>query len=154
MIRQFTLILVLLALLTPAFKTQAYALDEGHDTALEIEGVWARKTSRTVSGAVYLKIRNTSHDMEELLGVSTEMAKNAMIHQSMEVDGIMRMEHRMRVPIAPGETLSFEPGGYHIMMMGLAKPLVEGDTFSLTLHFKQAGDVPVIVEVMGLMGPQ
>ncbi|WP_262692054.1 copper chaperone PCu(A)C [Kordiimonas aestuarii] len=126
--------------------------EEGH--GLSIEKAWARKTSRTVSAAVYLIIRNDTHNLEYLRGVSTDIADNAMIHQSREVDGIMRMDHMSELPIAPGESLAFEPGGYHIMLMGLNKPLEQGDVFTVTLDFENAGQKPVIVEVTGLMGLQ
>lgn len=124
--------------------------DEKH--GLSIEKAWARKTSRTVSAAVYLTITNDAHDMEFLNGVSTDIANMAMIHQSREVDGVMQMDHMDSLPIAPGETLEFAPGGYHVMLMGLSKPLAKGDVFTITLDFKNAGPTPVVVEVTGLMG--
>lgn len=124
--------------------------EEGH--GLSIEKAWARKTSRTVSAAVYLTITNDAHDMEFLNGVSTDIANMAMIHQSREVDGVMQMDHMDTLPIAPGETLEFAPGGYHVMLMWLTKPLAEGDVFTITLDFENAGATPVIVEVTGLMG--
>ncbi|WP_417455965.1 copper chaperone PCu(A)C [Kordiimonas sp.] len=131
---------------TPAFAHG----EEGH--GLSIEKAWARKTSRTVSAAVYLTITNDTHNMEFLNGVSTDIANMAMIHQSREVDGVMQMDHVDTLPIAPGETLEFAPGGYHVMLMGLSKPLAKGDVFTITLDFENAGTTPVIVEVTGLMG--
>ncbi len=41
----------------------------------------------------------------------------------------------------------FAPGGYHLMLMGLKQPLVAGERFPLTLHFRKAGDVPVEIVV-------
>lgn len=145
------LILALIALMMTGLPALAHD-DEAH--SLVVEKVWARKTSRTVSAAVYLTIRNDSHELEYLNGASTDIAANTMIHQSREVDGMMRMDHMEELPIAPGETLEFAPGGYHVMLMGLTKPLEEGDVFTLTLDFEHAGPTPVVVEVTGLMGLQ
>lgn len=142
-------ILALCAILVMSLPSFAHG-DEGH--GLVIEKAWARKTSRTVSAAVYLTIKNDSHELEYLNGASTDIAGNTMIHQSREVDGMMRMDHMEELPIAPGETLVFAPGGYHVMLMGLTKPLEEGDVFTLTLDFEHAGATPVVVEVTGLMG--
>ncbi len=144
-------ILALCALMMMSLPAFAHE-DEGH--GLVIEKAWARKTSRTVSAAVYFTIRNDSHDLDYLNGASTDIAETTMIHQSREVDGMMRMDHMEELPIAPGETLTFAPGGYHVMLMGLTKPLEEGDVFTLTLDFEHAGKTPVVVEVTGLMGLQ
>ena len=143
---------LMLALFVFVSPVQAHENDAGH--GLMIEKAWARKTSRTVSAAAYFIIRNDSHAMETLTGVSADIAESAMIHRSYEADGMMRMDHVETLPIAPGEALTFAPGGYHVMLMGLSQPLAEGDVFYLTLHFENAGDIAVVVEVTGMMGPQ
>lgn len=51
------------------------------------------------------------------------------------------------VAVAPGTTVKFAPGGYHIMLMGLKQPLKAGDRFPLTLKFAKAGSVTVDVQV-------
>ena len=145
------LILAFCALIMMSLPAFAHE-DEAH--GLVIEKAWARKTSRTVSTAVYFTIKNDSHELDYLNGVSTDIAATSMIHQSREVDGMMRMDHVEELPIAPGETLAFAPGGYHVMLMGLTKPLEEGDVFTITLDFEHAGKTPVVVEVTGMMGLQ
>ena len=136
------------------FTSLSVHAHENEEHGLSIEKAWARKTSRTVSAAVYLTIHNDTHNLEYLRGASSDIASNTMIHQSREEDGIMKMDHVEDLPIAPGETLSFAPGGYHIMLMGLTAPLAEGDVFTVTLDFENAGPTPVVVEVTGLMGLQ
>ncbi|WP_417449852.1 copper chaperone PCu(A)C [Kordiimonas sp.] len=142
-------LLIICALLFTSLAAHAHS-DETH--GLSIEKAWARKTSRMVSAAVYLTIKNDTHQLEHLKGASTDIAATTMVHRSQEVGGIMQMDHVDDLPIAPGEVLSFEPGGYHIMLMGLSQPLEEGDVFTVTLEFEKAGKKPVIVEVTGLMG--
>ena len=80
-----------------------------------------------------------------------------MLHKSMMKDGVMTMEHQMRVVVPTRGQLNFAPGGYHVMFMGLKKPLDMGTTFPLTLVFEKAGKVTVNVKVqkagaMGAMG--
>lgn len=144
------LALILIALVLP---TAAVAHDDDKQ-GIEVAKVWARKTSRTVSAAVYLEIKNNTHQMIELTGASTATARTTMIHQSYEEDGIMKMDHVTALPIAPGETLHFKPGGYHVMLMGLATPLKEGEVFPLTLEFGGQYKRDVIVEITGMMGLQ
>lgn len=124
------------------------------DHALEISGVWARKTRRTTSAAVYLKIHNGTETVESITDVSSPIANMATLHLSQEVDGVMRMDMQDSVTVPVNETVSFEPGGLHIMLMGLSKPLAEGEVFPVTLSFEKAGDITVYVDVTGLSGPK
>ncbi|NVJ97726.1 MAG: copper chaperone PCu(A)C [Alphaproteobacteria bacterium] len=146
-------LLATLALL--AFPPEADAHDsERHAGAIMIEKAWARKTSRTVSAAAYMSVKNTGHETDELLDAESPIARTTMIHRSYEEDGIMKMDHMEAIALSPGETVDFAPGGFHIMLMGLEKPLEKGDVFPVTLTFQHAGKVQVIVEVSGMMGPQ
>lgn len=63
-------------------------------------------------------------------------------------DGAMVMQEVTGgLDIPAGRTVVLEPGGYHVMLMDLVKPLQEGDRFDLTLTFAQAGEKTVEVEV-------
>lgn len=121
--------------------------------ALEISDVWARKTRRTTSAAVYMRIHNATDEPDVILEAATPRASMTTLHMSSETDGIMRMEMQDAVALPAGETVAFEPGGLHIMLMGLDQPLEEGDVFPITLKLERAGDVTVYVEVTGLSGP-
>lgn len=147
--------LVLIAFLSVSFGFEAAFAheDESHHT-LTVSDVWARKTRRTMSAAVYMTLKNDTEKMDTLLSVETPQAEMATLHLSSETDGIMRMEEQESVALQPGSTISFAPGGYHIMMMRLASPLKEGDVFPMTLSFERAGDVTVYVTVTGIAGLQ
>ncbi|WP_262693830.1 copper chaperone PCu(A)C [Kordiimonas aquimaris] len=142
-------------LLTFCFAHPVFAHGNPAHESLDLSNAWARKTGRrSVSAAVYFDIHNQTHAQETLTAVSSDRAAIAMIHRSFEQDDIMRMEMQDEVPIAPAEKLSFEPGSYHVMLIDLTEPLVEGDVFPVTLSFKNAGDVTIYVEVTGISGPQ
>ncbi len=59
------------------------------------------------------------------------------------------------LPIPAGATVVLEPGGLHLMFMDLHRPLVEGDTVTITLTFERAGtiDVPLVVGAPNAEGP-
>jgi copper(I)-binding protein len=61
--------------------------------------------------------------------------------------GMMEMRKVEKIAIPAGKTVSLAPGGYHVMLLGLPKPLVAGQKFTLTLTFEKAGKVDVPVEV-------
>ena len=60
---------------------------------------------------------------------------------------MMSMQEVTAVDVPAGGTVMLEPGGYHVMLMQLAEPLVTGATFEVTLSFENAGDMTVSVEV-------
>lgn len=134
-------------------STPSWGHETASDHALEISDVWTRKTRRTTSAAVYMKVHNATEAPDTITAVSSPIANMATLHLSQEVDGIMQMNMQDSITVPVGETVSFEPGGLHIMLMGLSKPLAEGDVFPVTLSFEKAGDVTVYVDVTGLSGP-
>ncbi len=66
-------------------------------------------------------------------------------------DGVMTMRPIAKgVAIAPGKSVSFAPGGFHLMLMGLKAPLKQGDKVPLTLTFAKAGTVNIALDVQGI----
>ena len=59
----------------------------------------------------------------------------------------MTMNMVMSVPLAAGDELSFQPGGLHVMLVGVKQELKVGDEFELILHFKSHADIKVNVKV-------
>ncbi len=100
------------------------------------------------SGAAYMTIENTGKDADSLVGVASPMAKSAELH-SMTMDGnVMKMREVRGIEIKPAAKVSLKPGdAFHIMLIGLSRPLKAGDKFPLTLTFEQAGKVEVSVVV-------
>jgi periplasmic copper chaperone A len=113
---------------------------------LVIENPWARE-SVTRTGAVYLTVRNGGNQGDRLIGVSAEVADKAMLHSSVMQDGVMRMSSVDAVEIPAGGEAVLEPGGLHVMLIGLKAPLEEGKSFALTLEFANAGEVQVMTTI-------
>lgn len=115
---------------------------------------WARETSpKARSAAVYLTIRNDGHKDDILIEASSPRAERVMIHNSSVVDGVARMRPVETLTISKEDAVTFEPGGLHIMLVGLDKKLEKGKVFPLTLTFEKTGEVTVYVEVTPVTGP-
>lgn len=102
--------------------------------------------------AVYFDdVRNTASVADELLSVSTTVAKRAELHE-MVMDGqVMRMRELPKIDLPAGASVDMAKGSaYHVMLIGLHEPLQTGDKFPLTLRFRQAGEQTVTVEVRGV----
>ena len=121
---------------------------------LEVTSAWARATpAKAENGVAYLTIRSPTPD--RLVSVSSPVAKKAELH-TMSMEGmVMKMRPLAGLDIAAGQPVTLKPGGEHIMLLGLSEPLLEGQSFPLTLTFEKAGmrEVTVAVEKPGAGGP-
>ncbi|HEY6336076.1 MAG TPA: copper chaperone PCu(A)C [Alphaproteobacteria bacterium] len=116
---------------------------------------WAR-ASVASNGVVYLIIANNGQKADRLTAVSTPMAKSAELHTTHEMEnGVMDMAPLADVEIKQGAPAVFTPGGNHVMLIGLAHPLKQGERFPMTLTFEDAGQVTVDVpvEAVGALAP-
>lgn len=85
--------------------------------------------------AAFMTVTNTSDAPRQLIGVQAEGYHMAHIHISEEKDGLATMSALHQLEIAPGQTVSFEPGGLHFMLMRPIDAKVAGETVTLTLEF-------------------
>jgi copper(I)-binding protein len=112
----------------------------------------------TEMGAAYMRITGGA-EPDALVGVSVpaDVAGEAQIHETVEIEmeghsdmdleGAMTMRGVERVELPAGETVAFEPGGYHVMLLGITQPLTAGGSFEMTLDFETGPDQTVTVEV-------
>ena len=123
--------------------------------APSVSDSWARAHSAGVSvGAAYLTITGGSTS-DRLVGAGTDRATMVQLHTVEQSDGVAAMRQVEGVAVPAGKQVVLAPGGTHIMLMGLARPLVSGETFPLSLRFEKAGEQTVLVTVLdaGAPGP-
>jgi copper(I)-binding protein len=112
--------------------------------ALTIEHPYAPATAATArTAAGYFSITNSGDTLDRLLAVRADFPRVDIHATETDASGVTRMPHVEALEIPAGATVSFAPRGLHVMFMGLAAPLVEGDSFPAVLVFEQAGEVPV-----------
>jgi periplasmic copper chaperone A len=115
---------------------------------LTVTNAWSRTTPLGVTvGVAYFTLRNDTSKSDRLLKLSTPVASKVQVHRSEVRDGVARMREVAVLHVDAGQTLEFGPNGMHLMLMGLKKPLVEGETFELQLSFEVAGQRAVKVTV-------
>ena len=115
---------------------------------LSVTSAWSRATPPGASmGVVYFQIENGGTRSDRLLKLKTSIAASASVHRTEIVDDIARMREVAVLHVAPGEKIEFAPGGYHVMLMGLKKPLVAGQKLELELLFEVAGPRRVVVPI-------
>jgi copper(I)-binding protein len=144
------------AIISCLLATVAHAEDIKAGNLLISQG-WSRATPNgaQVAGG-YLTIENTGTLPERLLSGSTAAARKLDIHEMALDNGVMTMRALDGgLFIEAGKTVKFEPGGRHLMLVGLAAPLHEGEKIAVSLAFEMTGTVtvPLAVQGMGARAP-
>ena len=126
-----------------------------HLGSLQISQPWARATPKgAATGAVYMTVINTGAKPEQLSCLSSDAADKCQIHQMSMDNGVMKMrEMEGGVEIKPGETVTFAPGGYHVMLVGLKAPLVQGKSVAATLKVDSGATAQVEFPIAAIGAP-
>jgi hypothetical protein len=115
---------------------------------LHVADAWAMATPPGASvGAVYLSLHNPSAEPRILVSASTPIAARVELHRVVMQGDLMKMEKQERLTVPPASTVELEPGGYHLMLIGLKQALAAGDELELTLELEGAEPVAVVVEI-------
>jgi copper(I)-binding protein len=145
--RSFSNLLIMLALTWFSLSANAHGYQIGN---IKIIHPWAMPAAAPIhggaSGMGFLILRNIGHQPDKLLSVSTAIAKHVELHRYFkDTQPTMRQTEAIEIPT--GAEVRLEPGGSHLMLMGLEKPLVEGDHFAIMLEFEHAGKITIDVFV-------
>jgi hypothetical protein len=113
---------------------------------VSVEGAWARATVPGQTGsAAYFTIRNAG-GADKLLSV-TSPAGDASLHSTSMDNGVMRMRPVQALDVPAKSAVELKPGGTHVMLMDLKRPLQAGATLELDLKFEQSGERKVTADV-------
>jgi periplasmic copper chaperone A len=148
-------IVLLLAAAIFGFSAAAASAHEFKLGSLEIEHPYARATppNAPVSGG-YMTIRNTGTEADRLISGEASFAERVEVHE-MTMDGeVMKMRQLVDgLEIPAGGEVVLQPGGYHIMFIGIDSQFKEGEVRKAKLTFEKAGTIELDfnVENVGAM---
>jgi len=138
----------IVALTVAFFLTYAHAGDLSKDIFISNAWVQAMPPSQT-NTAVYMVITNNSPKEAVIVSASSDIAGATEIHQMSEMNGMMNMAMAADLHIPAQGKLTLQPGGFHIMLIDLKKPINKGDTVPVTLHFQDGSSMIVKANVRG-----
>lgn len=116
--------------------------------SLEVIQAWSRPAAAGTNGAGFMTVTNHGKVADTLTSVESPAAERVEMHRTSMAGGIMSMKRLdAGLPLAPGESVSFAPGGYHLMLVRLIKPLKTGDTVPATLIFASGARLKVAFPV-------
>ena len=101
---------------------------------IEVKDAWVREVPPTSNmSAAYMIIENKGKEPDKLIDAASNASKIVEVHET--VEGRMRRVKALEVPA--GGKVELKPGGYHMMLINLNKPLKEGDNVEITLKFEK-----------------
>lgn len=123
---------------------------QGTEKGIEVNNAWIREAppGATVA-ALYFDINNSGAD-DYIVSIKSPVSEKAEIHNTeVSPDGTGMMVRLDKVSVGSGETLSFTPGGKHIMLIDLIPVLRPGDVHEVTIDFENSGQKTVKAVVKG-----
>ena len=136
-----------LTIATAAFCAAAgvYAADAKIGN-ISIDDIWARSGQPGQVSAAYMEVKNKGA-ADKIVAANCDCAKATELHDVKMLDGAMKMVPVTAMEIPANGELKLKPGAYHIMLIGLNRPLVAGDMLPIKLKFEKAGEVTVQAKV-------
>lgn len=114
---------------------------------IEVRDAYAHATSNAQPvGAGFLTVTN-SGVADRLVGVACTCSQSAELHAMAMDGGVMKMRKLDAIDVPPKGSVALEPGGMHLMLIGLKAPLAEGQSVPLELRFDKAGVVKTTLKV-------
>jgi len=115
----------------------------------QVDDAWVRATvAGQPSSGAFMTL--TASSDSKLLSVQSPVAKAVQIHESSMKDDVMKMQQVESVALPAGKAVSFDPHGYHIMLMDLTAQIKEGDQVPLTLTVEDAKGEKEIIQVQAI----
>lgn len=110
------------------------------ENTVTIKDAWVRPTNPGQEvGAAYMTFLSTKDTT--LISVESDVTKSVEIHSMTMQNGIMKMRMMNTLPLAAGKPYKLAPGGYHLMLFDLKKPLSVGEQVNFILTFKDKNKV-------------
>lgn len=132
----------------PVLSLWMFAAVAWAGNAIEVKDGWVRWVPPvSENSAAYFTLHNPTDKPLELKSASSDVAHAVELHNVVKDGDLMSMQKQEKIGIPAHQTLQFQPGSYHVMLIGLKKPLEENQSVSLTLHFADGTAVPVSLTV-------
>ncbi len=103
---------------------------------INVDNVRARTSKPGANNsAIFMNIKNNSDADVKLIEVKSSVCKSTEMHTHKHENGMKSMVQVPDIEIAKKGETKLEPGGLHVMLMGLNQPLKDGDKVDLWMKF-------------------
>lgn len=127
------------------------AFGSAHAGHVMVSDAWVREAPPGAAAlAGYMTVMNHSGEARALVAASSPAFGHVMLHRTVMEEGVAKMVHQMRVELPANGTVTFEPSGYHLMMMKPKQALKAGDVIPVTIEFANGEMMEVEYQVKGM----
>ena len=123
--------------------------------SVEVSDIYVREVPPNMpNSAAFMQLKNLTDKPIALVSAASKAAKTVELHEHVNVDGMMQMRQIPKINIPANGTTSLQPGGLHVMLIGLTQKLKEGDNVAITLNFSDGESVTLdapVKKVPGMM---
>jgi periplasmic copper chaperone A len=124
----------MMRLIFPFLLTLFFAPIASAAGSINVKDAWVRlPPPGSQVGAAYLTLEPKLNMI--LTSAKSPVAKTVELHSMSMNDGVMQMRHLDKLTLEAGKAVKLEPGGLHLMLIDLNKPLKIGDKVPLDLKF-------------------
>ena len=117
-------------------------------SSLAVSSQYVRATPPHVkNSAAFFTITNNTNKNIKLIAVKSDIAEQVQIHNNLNEDGMMKMRQVESIILKANSSTSLQPGGYHIMFLGLKNDLTEEDNVDITLYFDNGDQIKMTAPV-------
>lgn len=115
---------------------------------VQVEGAFVRAVPPgSANSAAFMKLTNTDSAAHALTAAQGSVSKVMELHTHTESGGMMKMRRVERIELPVGEQVSLQPGGLHLMLIGLGADLKEGQEVEVSLTFEDGSTLPLSLPV-------
>lgn len=140
---------VLLSALLILFLAAAGQAEKKADAAhIVIKDAWVMEVPPSSEmSAAYMRIENSAAKASALVAVETDASRVVELHRMSHEGGMMKMEKVSQIQVPAKSSVALEPGGLHLMLIGLQRKLKQGDEITFTLRFQDGAEEKVVAPV-------
>ena len=116
--------------------------------ALTVRDTWMRQpTGDRKAAGVFATVENSGATPRAIVGASCDIADKVELHEMKMMGAMMRMSPVTQIAVPAHGKVELKPGGYHVMLFGLRKTPMAGETFTLTLTFDDGSTASAMASV-------
>lgn len=142
----FKSLLASLLMLVALFTMPAWGAPKA--ATIRITDAWAPPSLSQAAGVAYITMENNGAADALTRVEATSVTTQAELHTHTETaNGVVQMRKLDALEIPAESTVAMLPGGHHIMLIGLEKPMVDGQNFDLTCYFTTHAPITIRVKI-------
>ncbi len=120
----------------------------GGDDAVSVADPWGRPSPSSADNAAFYMILTGGSQDDVLTSAASDRCTMTELHETSMTDGTMSMAPVLSgIAVPANGTVNLEPGGYHVMCMGVKEPLSAGDSVDVELTFSSGDAKTVSAEI-------